>query len=185
MARCYILASMSNVLQHQHERMLTAYDIMLNLKEIFGEQSHAGRKVAMRALPNTKMAKGTSVGDHVLKMIGHLNELEILGAKIDSESQVDMVLMSLPESLKNFHLNYFMSKESYSLAELLKELQATEGIIGQNKNVQVAEKGSSSKKSKNKKRLRNRVQCPRLRSQRMVKASASLVVKKETRRRIA
>ena len=43
MARCYILASMSNVLQHQHERMLTTYDIMFNLKEIFGDQSCAGR----------------------------------------------------------------------------------------------------------------------------------------------
>ena len=32
MAHCYILASMSNVLQQQHERMLTAYDIMMNLK---------------------------------------------------------------------------------------------------------------------------------------------------------
>ena len=37
MARCYILASMSNVLQQQHGRMLTAYDILLNVKEMFGE----------------------------------------------------------------------------------------------------------------------------------------------------
>ena len=37
MARCYILASMSNILQHQHENMTTTYDMMMNLKEIFGE----------------------------------------------------------------------------------------------------------------------------------------------------
>ena len=43
MARCYILASMSNILQHQHENMATAYDMMMNLKEIFGEQNRAGR----------------------------------------------------------------------------------------------------------------------------------------------
>ena len=55
-------------------------------------------------------------------MIAHLNELEILGAEIDGESQVDIMLMSLPESFKNFRLNYSMSKEIYSLAELLKEL---------------------------------------------------------------
>ena len=54
-------------------------------------------------------------------MIAHLNELEILGAEIDSENQVDIVLMSLPESFKNFCFNYSMSKGSYSLAELLKE----------------------------------------------------------------
>ena len=40
----------------------------------------------MRALLNTKMAEGTPVRDHVLKMIAHLNELEILGAEIDGES---------------------------------------------------------------------------------------------------
>ena len=71
----------------------------------------------MRALLNTKMAEGTPVRDHVLKMTAHLNELEFLGAEIDGESQVDIVLMSLPESYKNFHLNY-----TTSLAELLKEL---------------------------------------------------------------
>ena len=36
-ARCYILASMSNILQHQHENMATTYDMMMNLKEMFGE----------------------------------------------------------------------------------------------------------------------------------------------------
>ena len=35
LAKCYILASMSNVLQQQYERMLTAYDILLNVKEMF------------------------------------------------------------------------------------------------------------------------------------------------------
>ena len=124
--------------------MATAYDMMMNLKEIFGEQNRAGRQVAMRALLNTKMAEGTLVRDHVLKMISHLNELEILGADIDGESQVDIVLMSLPESYKNFRLNYSMSKESYSLAELLKELQAAGGILGHAKSAQVVEKGSSS-----------------------------------------
>ena len=41
MAWCYILASMSNILQHQHENMATAYDMMMNLKEMFGEQNRA------------------------------------------------------------------------------------------------------------------------------------------------
>ena len=127
MARCYILASMSNVLQEQHESKVFAYDIMANLKEMFGDQSRAGRQVAMRALLNTKMVEGNPVQDHVLKMIAHLNELEILGAEIDGETQVDIVLMSLPESFKTFRLNYTMGKRLYSLAELLKELQTAEG----------------------------------------------------------
>ena len=106
----------------------------------------------MKALLNTKMAKETPVRDHVLKMIAHFNELEILRAEIDGESHVDIVLMSLPESLKFFCLNYSMSKGSYFLAELLKELQAAEGILGHAKSVQVAEKCSSSSAKKNKKK---------------------------------
>ena len=61
MAHCYILASMSNILQHHHENMATAYDMMMNLKEMFGEQNRASRQVAMKALLNTKMAEGTPV----------------------------------------------------------------------------------------------------------------------------
>ena len=49
---------------------------------------------------------------------------------------------------KNFRLNYSMSKGSYSLAELLKELQTAEGILGHAKSVQVMEKGSSSSSAK-------------------------------------
>ena len=114
--------------------------MMMNLKGMFGEQNRAGRQVAMRALLNIKMAEGTLVRDHVLKMITHLNELEILGAKIDGKSQVDIVLMSLPNSFKKFCLNYSMSKESYSLAELLKELHTLEGILGHAKRIQVRRK---------------------------------------------
>ena len=66
--------------------MLTTYDIMQNHKGMFGDLDRAGRQEAMRALLNTKMAEGTPIQDHVLKMIDHLNELEILGAEIDGET---------------------------------------------------------------------------------------------------
>ena len=59
---------------------------MFNLKEIFGDQTRAARQVAMKVLLNTKMAEGTPVQDHVLKMIAHLNELKILGAKVDEKT---------------------------------------------------------------------------------------------------
>ena len=103
----------------------------------------------MKALLNTKIFEGTPVQDHVLKIIAHLNELEILGAEIDGKTQVDIVLMSLLESFKNFRLNYSMSKRTYSLAELLKEHLATKGIVGHKRSVQVMEKdfSSSTKKS--------------------------------------
>ena len=130
MAKCYILAYISNVLQHQMQDVELVSDIMLSLKEMFGEQGHFTRQETMRQIYNTKMAKGTSMREHCLRMISNLNTLEVLGADIDGESQVDMLLQSLLESFKEFRLNYNMSKKIYSLSELMNELVVVEGILG-------------------------------------------------------
>ena len=76
------------------------------------------------------MAEGTSVREHCLRMISNLNTLEVLGTDIDGEFQVDMILKSLPESFKEFRLNYNMNKKIYSLSELINKLVAAEGILG-------------------------------------------------------
>ena len=118
MAKCYILASILNVLQHQMQDVGLASNIMLSLKEMFGEQGHSTRQETMRQIYNTNMAEGALVRQHCLKMIFNLNTLEVLGAKIDGESQVDMILQSLPKSFNEFRLNYNMNKKIYSLSEL-------------------------------------------------------------------
>ena len=46
----YFLASMSSVLQHQRQDMSTAYDMVMSLKEIFGDQNRAAKQVAIREL---------------------------------------------------------------------------------------------------------------------------------------
>ena len=130
MAKCYILASISNVLQHQMQDVELASDIMLSLTEMFGEQGRSASKETMRQIYNTKMAKGSSVREHCLTMISNLNTLEVLGADIDVESQVDMILQSLPKSFKEFRLNYNMNKKVYTLSKLMNELVAAEGILG-------------------------------------------------------
>ncbi|CAA0824201.1 Uncharacterized mitochondrial protein AtMg00300, partial [Striga hermonthica] len=122
MAKCYILACLSNVLQHQHQSMNTAADMLLNLKELFGHQSRAARQEAMRVLMNMTMREGTPVREHVLAMMAQLNELEVLWAFIDGETQVDIVLQSLPKSFEQFWLNYNMNKMLMTLSELVAEL---------------------------------------------------------------
>nr|XP_009769261.1 PREDICTED: uncharacterized protein LOC104220142 [Nicotiana sylvestris] len=72
-----------NATDDQHQSMGSAYDMLESLKEMFGEQNHAAKQTAMKSLLNTKMVEGSSVRDHVLKMMGLLNELEVLGAVID------------------------------------------------------------------------------------------------------
>ena len=129
MAKCYILASISNVLQHQMQDVELASDIMLSLKEMFGEQGRSARQDTMKLILNTKMAQGTLVREHCLKMISYLNTMEVLGADIDGESQVDMILPSLPKSFKVFRLNYNMNKKIYTLSKLINELVATEASL--------------------------------------------------------
>ena len=76
------------------------------------------------------MTESTLVREHCLRMISHLNTLEVLGVDIDGESQADMILQSLPESFKEFRINYNMNKKIYKLSELINELVAAEGILG-------------------------------------------------------
>ena len=89
------------------------------------------------------MSEGTPVQDHLLKIFDHLNTLEILGAKIDGQSQVDMILESLPESYDQFKLDYVLNHKDYTLSELMNALTTTEGIIKPTPYVQNTEKVSS------------------------------------------
>ena len=128
-----------------------ALDIMLILKEMFGEQGCSARQDTMRLILNTKMAQGTLVREHCLKMISYLNTLEVLGANIDGESQADMILQSLPKSFKEFKLNYNINKNIYTLFESMNELVAAEGILGiASVDTNMAKASSSKPKSKGK-----------------------------------
>jgi hypothetical protein len=64
MAKCYILSSMSNVLQHQLQDLDHANDTMTVLKEMFGEQNRTAKLRTMRSFLKTKMAEGTPVRGH-------------------------------------------------------------------------------------------------------------------------
>ena len=75
------------------------------------------------------MKEGSSVLDHVLKMMSHLNQIEVLGGTIDAESQVTIILQSLPPSFLQFKLNFEMNKRNYTLDELLTELQSAEDLM--------------------------------------------------------
>ena len=118
---------------------------------MFGEQDRFARQETMRQIYNTKMAEGSSVREHCLTMIFNLNTLEVLGADIDGESQVDMILQSLPESFKEFRLNYNMNKKIYSLSELMNELVVAKDILGTSRiDANMAEVSNSQPKSKGK-----------------------------------
>lgn len=86
MAKCYLLASMSPILQSQHEMMPFATDIMYNLSEMFMSQARPVHQKAINNIMNTKMAEGTPVKEHMLKMIAYFSDAQVLGADIVGET---------------------------------------------------------------------------------------------------
>ena len=140
MARYYMLTSIAGVLQHQFQSNDSTASIMDSLKSMFGDHM----QVAMQRLMGAKMAEGTSIREHVLKMIRFLNELETLGATIDTQTQVDIILNSLPGSFAQFKLNYNMNQMNFSISELMSSLQLVEGVIKPEGNVLNVERASTS-----------------------------------------
>ncbi|XP_052288067.1 uncharacterized protein LOC127899130 [Citrus sinensis] len=146
--KCYILASISNILQAKHQNLETAIEIIDSLQHMFRQSTRSARQAVLKGIMNSKMGKETRVRDHVLKMMDYLNEAEIQGAQIDDNSKIDMVLDFLPETFKEFKINYNMNKRNMTLTELINELHSAEEIYHAEKSlgsINITEKCSSSR----------------------------------------
>ena len=83
----------------------------------------------------------------------YLNDAEIQRAQIDDNSKIDMVFESLPETFKEFKVNYNMNKKNMTLTELMSELHSAKEICRPEKSlrsINIAKKGSSRLKPKGK-----------------------------------
>ena len=97
-ARCYILALMSNELQHQHENMKTVRAMITHLQELYDEQNQTVYYEVSKKLFNTKIHDGQSIHDHCLTMIKDLEEFKKLEMTMHKKLQVDLILQFLPSS---------------------------------------------------------------------------------------
>ncbi|GMN75494.1 hypothetical protein TIFTF001_056313 [Ficus carica] len=86
-AMCYIRASMSNVLQKQHEEHQTARQIMDNLEEMFGEQTIQAKTDAIKGLMNCRQKVGTPIKEHMMKASYNLNRKEMSLTELMKELQ--------------------------------------------------------------------------------------------------
>ncbi|KAL8145008.1 hypothetical protein AgCh_003285 [Apium graveolens] len=147
-AQCIILASMNPELQKQHEHM-DAYTILVHLQELYDVEGRTARYEISKELFRCKMAEGTSVNDHVLKMINLIESLGQLGFAMDGELSQDLVLQSLPDSFSQFFVNFHMNKMDVSLPELHNMLKTAESNFPSKKSsVLLIGEGSTSKKRK-------------------------------------
>ena len=125
----YVLTFITNVLQKQCQGLVTARDMILHLKEMFGEESRSARQTFMKYLMSTQTTEGTLVQEYVLKMIYFINKLDMINVEMDSETKVDAILASLPNSFNQLVMNYNMNKMNVTLFELLEMLHEIEDLI--------------------------------------------------------
>ncbi|KAJ9539019.1 hypothetical protein OSB04_031752 [Centaurea solstitialis] len=126
---CLMLATMSPDLQTGLMNT-NAYDMIRQLRDMFQTQARTERYDATRALNACKMAKGTSVSDHVMKMKKHIDHLERLGHPVPLQLATDTILNSLTEDYKQFVINYNMNNMEKTIAELHSMLKTAELSMG-------------------------------------------------------
>lgn len=128
-AKYYMITSMSDELQKQYKNISHAYEIHARLDKLYGAKSRISRYRILRDLFQTRMTEGSSVHDHVLKMINMVEKLEDLGIGMDNNVYIDLILQSLPESFSQFITNFLKNRIETSLRELLNMLSNAERTI--------------------------------------------------------
>ena len=111
---------------------------------MFAKSSSTARQAAIGALMNTRMTGG-NVRDHCLKMMGHISTAEVMGAKLDQEMKIDLILESLPNSFGQFKLNYNMNKLKLTPIELMHEFESAERSLVKQGSAYHAESSSNLK----------------------------------------
>ncbi|MDF3573042.1 hypothetical protein, partial [Enterobacter cloacae] len=150
-ARCYIMVSITNELQRQHEVIDSSHAIITHLKELYESQNRVVRYNTVGELFACKMVEGTSVNEHCLKMIRNIHALHDQGVDISSEMGTDILLHSLPNSYKPFIMNFHMSdvNDKVSLTDLMNMLvTAEETLRKDSKGSALVFDGASTSRSK-------------------------------------
>nr|GEV20086.1 hypothetical protein [Tanacetum cinerariifolium] len=120
---------------------------LLNVDVNASYHARTERFDAIVNLSNFKMAEGSSVSVHVIKMIGHISRLKRLAYVIVPKLIIDFFLNYLSNEYKPFILNYNVNNvEGGTIAELHNMLKTNErGIEQKSKDVLVVANGNYDK----------------------------------------
>ncbi|KAL0448203.1 UNVERIFIED_CONTAM: hypothetical protein Slati_1948200 [Sesamum latifolium] len=120
--RSIILASMTNEIQKQYDRLEDVPSIMLRMKDVYAVPDRHFRYAAIKAFFGTKMAEGSSVQSHGVTMLSLVEKLEGLKSGLNNGTYIDVILQSLPPSYDPFIINYNMNGLEKSIHELINML---------------------------------------------------------------
>ncbi|KAL0352342.1 UNVERIFIED_CONTAM: hypothetical protein Scaly_1622900 [Sesamum calycinum] len=107
--RSIILASMSNDVQKQYDRLDDVASILQCMKEVYAIPDRHTRYVATKEFFRVKMTEGSSVQDHGVKMLSLVEKLEDLKVGLENDTYIDVILQSLPPSYDPFIVNFNMN----------------------------------------------------------------------------
>ena len=154
--RCYILASVVGHLRQQITPLDYGVEMLQTLEGMFAKSTASERQAAITDLINTRMTS-RRVKDHCLEMISHINRAEVMGAKLQKEMKIDLILQSLPKNFNQFKVNYNMHKMDLTPVQLMHELESAEQSLTEPGSINFTEgsvkpKGKPKGGNKNKKK---------------------------------
>jgi hypothetical protein len=88
----------------------------------------------LKALFPCKLAEGSPVSPHVIKMIGYIETLAKLGCELKDELTTDLILQPLPTSYESFIMNFHMNGIEKTVVELHGMLKTVKDRMKKNPN---------------------------------------------------
>jgi hypothetical protein len=79
------------------------------LRGMFENQARTKRYNISKSLFACKLAEGSLVSPHVIKMIGYIKTLEKLGSELKPHLAIDVILQSVPASYESLIMNFQMN----------------------------------------------------------------------------
>ncbi|KAL0439975.1 UNVERIFIED_CONTAM: hypothetical protein Slati_2480500 [Sesamum latifolium] len=118
---------------------------MLHMNEVYAVPDRHIRYAATKAFFGTKMAEGSSVQSHGVKMLSLVEKLEDLKAGLNNDTYIDVILQSLHPSYAPFIVNYNMNELEKSIHELINMLVQYEATTHKSEPTVLLGEASTSK----------------------------------------
>jgi hypothetical protein len=117
------------------------------LRGMFENQARAKRYNISKALFVYKLAVGSPVSSHVIKMMSYIETMDKHGCELKNDLATDVILPSLAASYEPFSMNFHMNGMKKIMAELHVMLKIAEYSIKKNPNrVMMVQKGKKKRK---------------------------------------
>ncbi|KAL0287854.1 UNVERIFIED_CONTAM: hypothetical protein Sradi_7115800, partial [Sesamum radiatum] len=148
---------MTNEIQKQYDRLEDVPSMMLHMKDVYVVPDRHIRYATIKGFFGTKMAEGSSVQSHGVKMLSLVEKLKDLKAELNNDTYIDVILQSLPPSYDLFIVNYNMNGLEKSIHELINILVQYEATTHKSDLVVLVGEASTSKmKSKGARRWKRK-----------------------------